>query len=70
MKKYLITLKPAPNDHKIGRAQLSATLDDMGIPHRISEMWHFGNTKAVISLYPKDVMKVENQDTVSSVVPM
>jgi hypothetical protein len=70
MNKYLITLKPAPNDHKIGRAQLSATLDDMGIPHRITEIWHFGNTKAVISLFPKDVMKLENKDTVSSIVLM
>jgi hypothetical protein len=70
MNKYLITLKPAPNDHKIGRAQLSATLDDMGIPHRITEIWHFGNTKAVISLFPKDVTKLENKDTVSSIVLM
>lgn len=67
MKKYLITLKPAPNDHKIGRAQLSTILDSMGIPHKINEFWYFGRHKAIVEMCPTGAQKIERSDLVESI---
>jgi hypothetical protein len=67
MKTYLVTLKPAPNDHKIGRAQLSATLDKMGISHNIKEFWYFGRHRAVIEMHPSSAKKVESSGLAESV---
>jgi hypothetical protein len=67
MKKYLITLKPAPNDHKMGRAQFSATLDEMGIAYRINEFWYFGRHKAIVEMCPTGVQKIEDSGLAESV---
>jgi hypothetical protein len=67
MRKYLVTLKPAPNDHETGRAQLSATLDSIGVSHSIEEMWYYGRMKAIVTMSVSDAAKVEKHGIAESV---
>jgi len=68
MRKYLITLKPAPNDHKVAKQQLEAILNEMGIDHQIESLWHWGSTKAIVKLSPTNVHKIEKLDSVQYIV--